>query len=591
MSADGDDGGPGTREVAYRLFAAEFDDADYSYSESDEERAPNYVITPSGARVNRLFVVGVLTEVEEVSDDVLRGRVVDPTGAFVLYAGQYQPDEQAFLDRAEPPAFVAVTGKARTFQPEDSDAVYTSIRPESISTVDAETRDRWTVQTAQQTIERVTQMATALSLDVPREQLTDVLVDQGVDQSLAAGIPLAIDHYNTSPAYLAGLREMALDAARFVADEADEVEPVGIAPDAEGTADLATLADSSVDVAAVSAERAVDAGAETHEQAEETGATPSAADGATVETGPDAGETEAGDTTPAADTADAETTEPADTADVAESTEPAAPTETAEPESATAATEPAGSDGSDATAADVSEPGPESEPEPVESETGAVDAGQDEADDDIGDFEPGEFEPDEFELDEEEREEIEEEYGTEFQTGTEVDEPGSAGIETPDPEEQVEESAAETEAAAEPDPASAATGVAADETSDTAAETTETETEAPSETEVETTSEADGSEPPEEPSDVEPAEETASDDEATEGTSTDDEPAEDVDTEDAVIEVMEELDDGDGVDRGTLVDTVSERYGVSTDEVEDAIQEALMGGRCYEPDDATLKSI
>jgi hypothetical protein len=108
---------------------------------------------------------------------------------------------------------------------------------------------------------------------------------------------------------------------------------------------------------------------------------------------------------------------------------------------------------------------------------------------------------------------------------------------------------------------------------------------------VETTSEADGSEPPEEPSDVEPAEETASDDEATEGTSTDDEPAEDVDTEDAVIEVMEELDDGDGVDRGTLVDTVSERYGVSTDEVEDAIQEALMGGRCYEPDDATLKSI
>lgn len=39
------DDGPGAREVAHRVFAAEFDDASLSYSESDEERAPNYVVT------------------------------------------------------------------------------------------------------------------------------------------------------------------------------------------------------------------------------------------------------------------------------------------------------------------------------------------------------------------------------------------------------------------------------------------------------------------------------------------------------------------------------------------------------------------
>src|SRR6056297_3710147 len=78
MSAD-EQGGAGGREVAHRLFAAEYDEADFSYSESDEERAPNYVVTPTGARVNRLFVVGVLTEVEQVNEDVLRGRIVDPT--------------------------------------------------------------------------------------------------------------------------------------------------------------------------------------------------------------------------------------------------------------------------------------------------------------------------------------------------------------------------------------------------------------------------------------------------------------------------------------------------------------------------------
>jgi len=93
--------GAGRREVAWRLFATEFDDATYSYSEGDEERAPNYVITPTGARVNRVFVVGVLTEVEPVTDEVVRARVVDPTGAFVVYAGQYQPDALAFLERAD----------------------------------------------------------------------------------------------------------------------------------------------------------------------------------------------------------------------------------------------------------------------------------------------------------------------------------------------------------------------------------------------------------------------------------------------------------------------------------------------------------
>ncbi len=155
------DSGPGRREVAHRLFAAEFDDADLSYSESDEERAPNYVVTPTGARVNRLFLVGALTELEQVNDDVLRARVVDPTGPFVSYAGQYQPDELAFLEAADPPMFVAVTGKARTFQPDDSDRVFTSVRPESISEVDADTRDRWVVQAAEQTVSRIGQMASA----------------------------------------------------------------------------------------------------------------------------------------------------------------------------------------------------------------------------------------------------------------------------------------------------------------------------------------------------------------------------------------------------------------------------------------------
>jgi hypothetical protein len=39
------------------------------------------------------------------------------------------------------------------------------------------------------------------------------------------------------------------------------------------------------------------------------------------------------------------------------------------------------------------------------------------------------------------------------------------------------------------------------------------------------------------------------------------------------------------------LDAVVEEYGVEPDAVEDAIQDALMSGKCYEPGDGTLKPI
>ncbi|MGM0592817.1 MAG: RPA family protein, partial [Halobacteriota archaeon] len=244
MSAS--DGGPGQREVAYRLFAAEYDDASLTYSESDEERAPNYVVTPTGARVNRLFVAGVLTEVESVNEDVLRGRVADPTGAFVTYAGQYQPDAVAFLDRTTPPAFVALTGKARTFEPEDGDRVFTSVRPESINTVDADIRDRWVVSAAEATLARVAVFAEALEMDERGEDLRAALLARGVHEPLAVGIPRAIDHYGTTPAYLDALRRVALDALAVVAGERDAVRPLELAPDGGGVTDVGAIPETII---------------------------------------------------------------------------------------------------------------------------------------------------------------------------------------------------------------------------------------------------------------------------------------------------------------------------------------------------------
>jgi RPA family protein len=146
-----------TREVARRVFAREFNDAAYTFKESDDDRAPVYVLLPTGQRANRVFVVGTLTETEDVGEDseYWQGRVVDPNGdTFFTYAGQYQPDAASMLRELEPPEYVAVVGKPRTYETDDGE-VNVSVRPESINRVDETTRDRWVVEAAQRTIERI----------------------------------------------------------------------------------------------------------------------------------------------------------------------------------------------------------------------------------------------------------------------------------------------------------------------------------------------------------------------------------------------------------------------------------------------------
>ena len=557
-----------SREIAYRLFAAEYDDASLSYAESDEERAPNYVISPTGARLNRVFVVGTLTEVTPVNDEMVRARVVDPTGAFVVYAGQYQPDELAFLESADPPAFVAVTGKARTFQPDDSDQIYTSIRPESIAAVDADTRDRWVVSAAERTLERIGTYAGAAELDVTGEALADALREAGVESGLAAGIPLARDHYGTTPSYLAALRDCALEAVDVVAGERDQVSGLDLAPGAtspDSDASAASLADlGGLELDALEASVEPEPESDAAPESRSTEPVAAAAGGDTADAGSGSAAGTATSTTSETTDIDADLeTEPAETdseADTSETAEPDTEPEGAEPTATEAASdEPADTDA----AADDDALESESEPE------------GDDTTDDLGDFDAGDADDGMYEMDEDEREQLEEEFGAEFTTGSEVDDPGSADIDVPEPDEPAaddrEGDTATADETADADPG----------TSPTAADTTD-DLGTPPESGLEAADTDADADDAADPVDSGSADDTAGDD---------DEPADDVDLEDAVVETMEELDDGDGADRTTVIETVADETGVSADEVEDAIQDALMDGQCYEPDDGTLKAI
>jgi hypothetical protein len=643
------------REVAYRLFAAEFDDATLSYSEGDEERAPNYVVTPTGARVNRLFAVGALTEVESVNEEVLRGRVADPTGVFVTYAGQYQPEAMNFLDRSTPPMFVSLTGKARTYEPEDSDRVFTSVRPESVNEVDAATRDRWVVAAARATLERVATMRAALALDHRGDDLRAVLEARGVDESLATGVPLAIDHYGTTEHYLEAVRTMAVQALELVAGERDAVDSLTVAPDEAGPDELGPLPDVPAstppeggDVAVTEARESTPAGGLAADDDAEAETTPDArttteADGATGGTDDAPSSAEAA-SSPAGTADGTETpteTEPATETGTGTGTEPSEPeptaTETAETK------EPAHADASEPETVETAtaEPSETADPDPTgstatttaESQTD-VDAGEDagedadpasseglgdfdaggssepsaEADDagagGLGDFDAGDATPSDadgdepaadadadaagtgemYEMDEEERAEIEAEFGAEFSTGNEVDDPGEADIDVPDADDLEAQAA---EANAETNGEAPAGGDAAAAEPAAPPEDARPDTQSPDAAAADTPdgAVADDVETPDEA-------QTAAGDSVPASSGDDGEgPAADVDLEDAVVDVMADLDDGDGADREAVVAALVDRYGAAPDDVEDAIQDALMSGKCYEPNEGTLKSI
>jgi RPA family protein len=144
------------REPAKRVFAQELREARHHFKEGTEEKSPTYVLLPSGERANRIFLVGTLTEKERKGEQNLfyQARIADPTGTFYIIAGSYQPDAMQQIARIEPPAFVAVVGKPSVYDT-PTGAALVSIRAESITAVDADTRNLWVLDAARSTLDRL----------------------------------------------------------------------------------------------------------------------------------------------------------------------------------------------------------------------------------------------------------------------------------------------------------------------------------------------------------------------------------------------------------------------------------------------------
>jgi len=142
------------REVAYRIFSDELKDS-VTIPKEEGEYAAQFVLTPTGAKANRIFVVGTMLEKNDIGTDSEYFKLViaDPKGTFNAYVGMYQTEALASIANIEPPCFVAVTAKIKPN--EYNENMYFNLAPESINVVDEKTYNHWIAETEYQTAARM----------------------------------------------------------------------------------------------------------------------------------------------------------------------------------------------------------------------------------------------------------------------------------------------------------------------------------------------------------------------------------------------------------------------------------------------------
>jgi len=131
------------REPAWRVTARELESS-LEEEKGEGERPATYLLSPFGARMNRVLLAGSLSPAESIGREETqtfwRARMSDPTGAVAVTAGSFQPRAMAQLRSASAPRPAVVVGKAHLFRGRDG-VGYVSVRAEAVRSV-AEAEER-----------------------------------------------------------------------------------------------------------------------------------------------------------------------------------------------------------------------------------------------------------------------------------------------------------------------------------------------------------------------------------------------------------------------------------------------------------------
>ena len=202
------------REPAWRILSGEFSGTRVMMK-AKAVKEPNYALTPLGAKVNRVFVVGRAAEKEDIGADsrsFYRIKLTDPTGVFYLAIGEYQPEALKVIEKIDLPAYIAVIGKVKGYEP-DGGGLYLSIRPERIIPANSILRDRFLLSAIKSLRTRMGAVMESRKMTAPTIEQLKAL---GFSNNDADGILKAMESYGMFPLeqYQAHLK----DALQFLTD-------------------------------------------------------------------------------------------------------------------------------------------------------------------------------------------------------------------------------------------------------------------------------------------------------------------------------------------------------------------------------------
>jgi len=238
------------RETAWRVFATELNSTTLEIK-ATEEKMPSYVVTPLGAKINRVLIAGVMTEKENIGSDeepLWKARIQDVSGYFYINVGRFQPEASAAIADIEVPSFVAAVGRVRAYTGDDQ-RTRISVRPEHIVPITEDVRKEWVLETAKSTWKRLTDTKRVLGM---AEATEEDLVKAGMSRTEAFGITYALDNYGQVPdssLYLKTVqaalrmilpdRDIDLGLPEDLSDSPDEIEM----PEADTGSNAAQLVD------------------------------------------------------------------------------------------------------------------------------------------------------------------------------------------------------------------------------------------------------------------------------------------------------------------------------------------------------------
>ncbi|MBJ04161.1 MAG: hypothetical protein CMB65_05635 [Euryarchaeota archaeon] len=189
----------GRRQTAVRLFAREF----YESSLPDGgqgEYDPRFVVTKLGAKVNRMYVAGVIERLERRDTErgpMFSGAVRDPTGLHLWSVGSFRPELHIEMEElvakfeAGDRFLMACIGKSNHYTTEDG-GFRCRMQMEDYAIINRDTYASWLVETAHHTMRRIDALSKAQSAESTDN---NGLRDAGVPSDLIDGLGLAMNHY------------------------------------------------------------------------------------------------------------------------------------------------------------------------------------------------------------------------------------------------------------------------------------------------------------------------------------------------------------------------------------------------------------